>query len=387
MKLATKVVHAGFETKYEYGPGTTAIYQTSTFKLTDAVYSAMRENRARDELIYTRYDNPTLGAVERKLAALEDAEDTLVFSSGMAAISAALETFLKPGSRLVCGEDLYGGTFTLVTERLPKQGVKVDLVPTEDVDAWEQALNVHADVVYCETITNPILKLADVERITRMAHAVGGLMMVDNTFATPINFRPLEMGVDLVIHSGSKYLGGHTDLICGVISGSRDLIEDVWRRRTIGGACLDPHAAYLLERGIKTLAIRVERQNQNAAKIANYLDKHQRVRWVSYPGMPSHQQHKMAERILDGYGGMVAFAVDTDEIGLRFMKQLQVIREATSLGGVESVVSMPMNTSHALWTPQQLRVAGIKPGTLRLSCGIEGVEDLISDLERALNDT
>lgn len=386
LNLGTLAVHAGSHSEENHGPGVTPVYQSSIFKLSEAVYAAMKENRARDELIYTRYDNPSVRAVERKIAALETAEDALAFSSGMGAISAVFETFLKQGDRLVCGRDLYGGTYTLVTERLPEIGVDVELVPTENIDAWEDALSEPASVVYCESITNPVLKLGDLRRIAELAHKQNALSVVDNTFATPINLRSLELGIDLVIHSGSKYLGGHSDLICGVVSGSKDVINRLWRRRTIGGACLDPHAAYLLERGLKTLAIRVEKQNYNAREIAAYLVHHPKVTWVSYPGLDSHPQHELASNMLDGYGGMVAFALQTDNEGLVFMKRLKIIREATSLGGVESVISMPMNTSQALLSDKELLNAGIRPGTLRLSVGIEAIDDLKSDIEQALNE-
>jgi len=384
--LATLAVHAGSELDLMLAPGVTPIYQSSTFKLTEAVYSSMRENRARDELIYTRYDNPSIRSVERKIASLEGAEDALVFSSGMGAISAVLETFLKPGDRLVCGRDLYGGTHTLVTERLPSLGIRIELVPTDDSEAWHRAFAEGARLAYCESITNPVLKLADLRQIADLAHRAGALAVVDNTFATPVNLRPLELGMDLVIHSGSKYLGGHSDLICGAVSGTKAMLDEIWRRRTIGGACLDPHAAFLLERGMKTLAIRVERQNHNAITLARFLESREQVIWVSYPGLTSHPQHQLADKILDGSGGMIAFAVKSDGDGLKLMKQLRLIREATSLGGVESVISMPMNTSQALWSWEQLAEAGIRPGTLRLSCGIEDIDDLIADLEEALDE-
>jgi len=383
-KFSTLAVHAGAESPGQYGPGTTPIYQTTTFQLTDEVYKGMREGKSRDVLIYTRYDNPSVRAVERKIAALEGAEDALVFASGMGAISSALEAFLKAGDRLVCAEDLYGLTRVLVTHRLPALGVEVEIVPTIDKNAWKKALSRPAKVVYCEGISNPLLRLADLEVIANFGHRAGAIVMVDNTFATAFNSRPLEQGFDIVLHSGSKYLAGHSDLICGAAAGRREMMQKLWDRRLMGGACLDPHAAFLMERGIKTMSIRVERQNENAMKAATYLEGHPNVEWLSYPGLPSHPQNALAQRQLSGFGGMVTFATSSDETALKVLRKMQLIREATSLGGIETVASMPMNTSHARMSEAELRTAGIRQGTIRLSLGIEDCEDIIEDLKRAL---
>jgi cystathionine beta-lyase/cystathionine gamma-synthase len=384
-KFSTLAVHAGAEDPGQYGPGTTPIYQTTTFQLTDDVYKGMREGKSRDVLIYTRYDNPTVRAVERKIAALEGAEDALVFSSGMGAISSALEAFLKAGDRLVCAEDLYGLTRVLVTNRLPALGVEVEMVPTIDKNGWKKALSRPAKVVYCEGISNPLLRLADLEVIANFGHRAGAIVIVDNTFATAFNSRPLEQGFDIVLHSGSKYLAGHTDLICGAAAGRKEMMQKLWDRRLMGGACLDPHAAFLMERGIKTMSIRVERQNENGLKVATFLESHPKVEWVSYPGLPSHPQNALAQRQLTGFGGMVTFALSSDENALKALRKLKLIREATSLGGVETVASMPMNTSHARMSEPELRSAGIRQGTIRLSLGIEDCDDIIDDLKSALS--
>ncbi len=383
-KFSTLAVHAGEEAPGQYGPGTTPIYQTTTFQLTDEVYKGMREGKSRDVLIYTRYDNPTVRAVERKIAALERAEDALVFASGMGAISAALEAFLKAGDRLVCAEDLYGLTRVLVTNRLPALGVEVELVPTTDKNAWKKALSRPAKVVYCEGISNPLLRLADLEVIANFGHRCGAIAMVDNTFATAFNSRPLEQGFDIVLHSGSKYLAGHTDLICGAAAGRKEMMHKLWDRRLMGGACLDPHAAFLMERGIKTMAIRVERQNENALRVAGFLESIPEVEWVSYPGLPSHPQNALAQQQLNGFGGVVTFATSSDDAALQALRKLKLVREAASLGGVETVASMPMNTSHARMSEAELRALGIRAGTIRLSLGIEDHEDIIEDLQQAL---
>jgi cystathionine beta-lyase/cystathionine gamma-synthase len=384
-KLATIAVHAGLNDTAEYGPGTTPIYQTSTFRSTDAVYRAFKEGRYRDELIYTRYNNPSIRAVEMKIAALEGSDDALVFASGMGAISCALEAFLKTGDRLVAADDLYGLSRSLISGRFPSLGVEIEFVPTTDNNAWKKSLSRPAKVVYCEGISNPLLRIADLEVIANFAHRAGAVAIIDNTFATPVNSRPLDFGFDLVLHSGTKYLAGHTDLICGSAAGSTELIQKLWERRLIGGACIDPHAAFLLERGLKTLPLRMERQNRNAGEIARFLQTSNKVTWVSYPDLPSHPQFELAKRQLSGSGGMVAFSLSTDEQALKFMRKLKIIREASSLGGVESVISMPMNTSHARLSELELRSAGITPGTLRLSVGIEDVADLIDDITQGLN--
>lgn len=385
LKAATVAVHTQPADK-EPNAGVTPVYQTSTFLPSDEMYSAMIENRPRDELIYTRYDNPTVRAVEKKLAALEGAEDSLVFSSGMGAISTVLKTFLRSGDRLVCGRDLYGQSHTLISEILPEYGIQVDMVPTENNDAWREALSSPANLVYCEAITNPQLKVADLRSIADAAKSAGAICAVDATFATPVNVQPISLGFDLSIHSGSKYLGGHSDLICGAVSGSKSLIDDLWKRRTLGGTNLDPHAAYLMDRGMKTLYVRVERQNQNAHQVAEFLVNHSSVKWVSYPGLESHPQHSIAVDQFSGFGGMVAFALESDDtVSLAFMRRLQVITETTSLGGVDSVISMPFNTSHARMSNEQREEIGIPSGACRLSCGIEHIDDLIHDLEQSLS--
>ncbi len=384
-KFSTLAVHAGAEEAGQYGPGTTPIYQTTTFQLTDEVYKGMREGKSRDVLIYTRYDNPTVRAVERKIAALEGAEDALVFASGMGAISSALEAFLKAGDRLVCAEDLYGLTRVLVTGRLPALGVEVEIVPTTDKNAWKKALSRPAKVVYCEGISNPLLKLADLEVIANFGHRAGAIVMVDNTFATAYNSRPLEQGFDIVLHSGSKYLAGHSDLICGAAAGRKEMMHKLWDRRLMGGACLDPHAAFLMERGIKTMSIRVERQNANALQVASFLEGHPNVEWITYPGLASHPQNALAQRQFSGFGGVVTFATATDESALKLLRKMRLISEATSLGGVETVASMPMNTSHVRMSEAEMRAIGIRPGIIRLSLGIEDCEDVIDDLKQALS--
>lgn len=384
MNLSTLAVHAGALETPQFGPGTTPIYQTTTFALTDEVYAAMREGRSRDILVYSRYDNPTIRAVERKMAALEGAEDALLFSSGMGAISGLFGAYLRPGDRLVISDNLYGYTRTLVEGPVRRYGVEVVFVAGADDRQWEEALRQPARMVYCETISNPLLRLVDLRRVAGLARAAGAISAIDNTFASPVNSRPLGDGFDLVIESATKYLNGHTDVTAGFVSGSHALIKLLWEHRTAFGSNADPHAAYLLERGMKTLVLRVECQNRSAARVTDFLSEHKSVEWVTYPGHTNHPQADLARRQLTGFGGMVAFSVGSDERAINLMRSLKVIKEATSLGGVESVISMPMNTSHARMSIEDLARHGITPGTLRLSVGIEETSDLIADLEQAL---
>lgn len=335
--------------------------------------------------IYTRYANPTTRAVEDKLADLEGGERGLVFSSGMAAISTALHTFLDSGDRLVSVEDIYGGTYNLMVNHMRRLGITIDFAPTTDTDALVRSIADGAKVVYLESPTNPLLKLIDIPTVVQAAHDVGALVMIDNTFATPINQRPLEMGVDLVLHSCSKYLNGHTDLLAGAAVGREGIIEAMMGNRVVHGGILDPMGSYLLGRGMRTLVLRMERHNANGLAIARHLESHPRVGRVHYPGLESHPQHDLARRTLKGFGGMVSFEVKGGRTAAeRTMKRLEIIKMATSLGGVDSLISMPRNSSHAALPPEERAKLGITDNLLRLSVGIEDVDDLIEDLDRAL---
>jgi cystathionine beta-lyase/cystathionine gamma-synthase len=383
---ATLAVHAGAQED----PGTkavgTPIYQSSTFYLTEAVYEAMRKGLVRDEYIYTRYGNPSQKAAAEKIAALEGAESALVFASGMAAISSSLLTFLKSGDHLVCGADLYGGTWSFIQQKLIPLGVEVTYFDTEDASAAEKALRPNTRVVYFETLTNPLLKVADVQVLADIAHKAGALALVDGTFATPINQQPLAWGVDLVIHSGTKYLNGHGDLICGAVAGSRAHTDLIWKNLMLYGGCMDPTAAHYLERGLKTLALRVERQNSNAVELAVWLEKHAKVDYVFYPFLDSNPRAAVARKYLKGGSGMVTFRVKGgDEKARALLQHLRLVKVASSLGGVESLVSLPLNTSHVQFTPEERARMGILPGTVRLSVGIEDVTDLRQELETALS--
>jgi cystathionine gamma-synthase len=336
--------------------------------------------------IYSRNTNPTVRAFEDKLKTLEGADAATSFASGMAAISNTLATFLKPGDRVVSIKDSYGGTNRIFNDFLPPLNIDVCLCDTADHAQIEAEIAKGCQLLYLETPTNPTIKIIDIERLSAAAKLVGALVVVDNTFATPINQNPLQLGADIVLHSASKYLGGHADALGGVICGSRELVKKVYQYREINGAVLSPMDAYSFIRGMKTLKLRVERQNESAMIIANWLQKHPMMEQVNYPGLESHPSHEIAKRQMRGYGGMMSFSVKggLDAIKL-FLPKLQYAHMAANLGCVETVVGPPVTTSHVECSAEERAAAGIPEGLVRYSTGIEDVEDLIADLEQALD--
>ncbi len=335
--------------------------------------------------IYSRNTNPTVAVFEERIAALERAETATAFATGMAAISGTLHTLLGPGDRVVSVKDTYGGTTKLFLEFLPRIGVEVDLIATDDHDAIEAAVAEGCDVLYLETPTNPTLKVLDLERLAAAGHAVGAVVVVDNTFATPINQRPLELGADLVVHSATKFLGGHADALGGIVCGSRELIDRIYHYREINGATIDPFAAYLLLRSVKTLQLRVERQNASAMAIARHLEEHPAVEAVFYPGLESHPHHEIAARQMKGYGGVLSFSIRGGFDSVRaVLPRLELAHMAANLGAVETIVGPPATTSHVEMTADERASMGIPESLVRYSTGIEDVEDLIADLDQAL---
>ena len=335
--------------------------------------------------IYGRNTNPTVAVFEEKVRLLEDAEAATSAATGMAAISNSLYALLAPGKRVVSVKDTYGGTSEIFTSFLPAYEVEVVLVDTDDSTAIEAEVAAGCDVLYLETPTNPTLKVLDLERLGAAGRAAGAIVMVDNTFATPINQSPLALGADLVLHSATKFLGGHADALGGVVAGRRDLVERIYHYREINGATLDPMAAYLLLRGMKTLALRVERQTANATAVAEFLEGHERVVGVNYPGLVSHPQHALAARQMRGFGGMLSFAVDGGlESVKRFLPELRLAHRAANLGSVETTVGPPSTTSHVEVSATGRAALGIPEGLVRYSAGIEHVDDLIADLDGAL---
>ena len=335
--------------------------------------------------IYSRNANPTVRAFEDKVKELEGAQAATSFSSGMAAISNTLATFLKPGERIVSIKDSYGGTNVIFNEFLPPLNIEVSLCETGDYEQIETEIAKGCKVLYLETPTNPTIKITDIERLSIAAKKVGALVVVDNTFATPINQTPLELGADIVLHSASKYLGGHADALGGVICGNKDLVKKVHHYREINGASLAPMDAYSLLRGMKTLKLRVQRQNESAMMIAKYLQSHPAVDQVNYPGLESHPDHDIAKKqMIGGYGGMLSFSVKGGlEAIKKFLPKLEYAHMAANLGCVETVVGPPFTTSHVECSAEERMAAGIPEGLVRYSTGIEDVEDLIADLDQA----
>jgi len=335
--------------------------------------------------IYGRNTNPTVGAFEEKVRDLEGAEAATSFASGMAAISNTFFALLSPGDRLVSINDTYGGTNKLFVEFLPRFQIEVSLCDTADHDGIEAAVGRGCKLLYLETPTNPTIKVVDIRRLAAAAHAQGALVVVDNTLATPINQRPLELGADLVVHSATKFLGGHADALGGVVCGPRDLVNRIYHFREINGACLEPMSAYLLLRGIKTLALRIRQQNETALQIARFLESCPGVAKVFYPGLAAHQNHDIARRQMSGFGGVLSFALRGDfETVKSFLPRLRYAHLAANLGAVETVAGPPATTSHVESTPEERAASGIPEALIRYSVGIEDAEDLIADLRQAL---
>jgi cystathionine gamma-synthase/cystathionine gamma-lyase/cystathionine beta-lyase len=373
--LDTLAIHAGRSHDPE-GAVVTPIYQSSTFD-----YPA-----GDRELVYTRYgNNPTQLALQERLAALEGSEATLVLASGMGALATAILTVCGSGDHLLAAPSLYGGTHRLLDVELPRLGIQVAYADGVEPEAWERAIRPQTKLLFWEAISNPLLRVPDTRALAALARDRGCVSLVDATFATPINLRPIDHGVDLVMHSATKYLGGHSDLIGGVLAGSRDRIREATHRMYSFGAAIDPHAAFLIERGVKTLAIRMRRHNENGRRVAEFLAGHERVARTHYPGLPDHPDHAVASRLLSGAGGVVTFIPDASyEAACRLVQQFRWIRQAPSLGGVESLVSLPALTSHRGLSREDREALGIPDPTIRLALGIEAADDLVDDLDRAL---
>jgi len=377
-KIETKLIHAG-EPKEKYGGAVNMpIFQSSTFEYTG--------QDDYNEVKYIRLNNtPNHIVLHEKLAALENAEAALVTASGMAAISASLLTYLNSGDHFLAHESLYGGTHTLITNEFPKLNIECDFIDASDSRGWEEKLRPETKLIYVETITNPLLNVLDLNAVVDFAKKHRILSMIDNTFATPMNYRPIENGFDLSLHSATKYLNGHTDLVAGAVIGSKDLVTKVIHKLNHLGGSLDPNTCFLMQRGLKTLALRVERQNDNSLKIAKYLQMHPKIRKVNHPGLENSPDFARASALLDGFGGMVSFEVDGGvDIADKFISNLILFCNAPSLGGVESLVTRPVQTSHSGMSKEDREDSGIKDELIRMSVGIEAVEDLIADLDNAL---
>ena len=378
----TESVRGAADLEKRNAPMAQPIYQTSTFQVTD---SEQQLRATHTDMFYTRYGNPTHTAVESTIAELEGADAALLFASGMNAITTSIMALVKSGDHIVAQRDIYGGVTKFLSTWLPKLGVETTFVDTTVYDQHARAIRPNTKLLYLESPTNPTLRVIDLPKLVALARQHQLITLIDSTFATPINQRPAELGINVVLHSGTKYFGGHTDLICGAAAGRRDLIDQIHATRTTLGGTMDPHAAFLLLRGIKTLAVRVERQNESALRIAEFLAQHPKVRSVNYPFLKGHPQRALAMEQMKGGGGVLSFEVDgTGEDAKRLSEALHLFTLAPSLGGVESLVSIPVLTSHAMISAEHRQKMGVTEQLIRLSVGIENVDDLIADLEHAL---
>ena len=382
---ATSSVHAGELRQQEANAITTPIYQTSTFWFRNSKEVTDYQEGKSDREEYGRYGNPTWRAVERKVSALEGGEETILFASGMCAATTTFMALLPEGSHLIVTSDCYRRTRQFIEQFLSRMGVETTVIEPSNLDAFKAAIRPNTKIFFTESPTNPYLRVIDVPAFAEAAHERGVKMIIDSTFATPVNHRALGDGADLVLHSATKYLGGHNDLLAGTLTGPRELIEPVRKALGVLGGIIDSHAAWLLLRGIKTLDIRMARHNSNGLALAQYLERHPKIRKVFYPGLPSHPDHEVAERIMNGAGGVVTFEIDTDlEGAMRFIDATTIPYQAPSLGGVESLIELPVTMS--FWDkPKEERLAlGITDSLVRYACGIENADDIIADVEQAL---
>ncbi|HJL18159.1 MAG TPA: cystathionine gamma-synthase family protein [Sandaracinaceae bacterium LLY-WYZ-13_1] len=382
----THAVWAGEEERLPWGATCMPVVHSVTYSYDDLDQWFEVATGVRQGYIYSRNTNPTVAAFEEKMRALEGADDATSFATGMAAISNTLYTLLSDGDRVVSVKDSYGGTLKVFTEFLPRHGVEVMLCETEDHDAIEAEVRKGCSVLYLETPTNPTMKILDLARLAEVGHEVGATVVVDNTFNTPINQSPLELGADLVLYSATKYLNGHSDAMGGVAIGAPSLVRRVFHFREINGATLHPNTAYLLLRGLKTLELRMQRHNENAMRLARHLVEHPKADVVNYPGLPGHRYHEVAARQMRGFGGMLSFSLKGGfDAVRRFLPKLRFAHRAASLGSVGTLVGAPGTTSHVEVPIAEREAAGIPEGLVRVSVGIENADDLIADFDQALD--
>jgi methionine-gamma-lyase len=386
--FSTKVVHAGQEPDPSTGAVAVPIYETSTFAFRDAEQGARRFTGAEEGYIYTRLGNPTTRALERSLAELEEGEDARVFASGMAAINAAVLSLVNKGDHVVTTDSLYGGTAKLFFDVLPKFGVQFAVVDLSEPRNVEGAIRENTKIIYVETPSNPTMKLANIKAISKIAKEHGIITLVDNTFMSPYFQQPLKLGADVSLHSLTKYLSGHSDVIGGAIITSKAIIALVDSILKNTGATLGPFEAWLTLRGIKTLVVRLDRHNENALKIANFLETHPKVEKVHYPGLQSHPQHELAKKQMTGFGGVLSFELKGGlEAGRKLMNSVRLCTLAVSLGAVETLIEHPASMTHVVVPKEERLKTGITDSLVRLAVGIEDADDIISDLDQALEKT
>jgi len=379
--LDTKLIHAGEPEQRISGAVTLPIFQSSTYE-----YAGQTSYH---DLRYIRLNNtPNHLALHTKLAMLENADAALVAGSGMAAISATLLTVVGGGGHLLAQDCLYGGTHDLLTQEFPSIGIEVDFIDGDDPTSWREMIRPQTKAIYVEALSNPLVQVSDLQAASEFASEHGLLSIIDNTFASPVNFRPSEIGFDLSLHSATKYLNGHTDIVAGAVIGRGELINEITHKLNHLGGVLDPHACFLLQRGLKTLGVRVRHQNESALRIARFLERHPRVTAVNYPGLESHPHHLRACELFDGFGGVLSFELEGEARAAdRFIANVTIPINAPSLGGVETLITRPATTSHSGMTAQDRAHAGIREGLVRLSVGLESSDDLIEDFEIALRAT
>jgi cystathionine gamma-lyase len=384
-KDSTRSVHEAEPFDERTGSLTTPIYETSTFGFKKAEDVPIAVGGFGEKgYTYSRWDNPTVVTLEKKLAAFEHAGAGAAFSSGMAAISTSVFSFLKKGVHVLGIKDLYGGTYALLHDILPDFGFDTSL-ESSDFGALERGVKKSTRIVYIESPTNPTLKIVDIQRAAKLAHSNGAVLMVDNTFASPINQNPMDMGADVVLHSVTKYINGHADLIAGASVASKANAHKIKMMRRDFGGTLDPLPAWLVLRGMKTMAIRVRQQNETAMVLAEFLSGHRKVTMVHYPGLKTHPQHQLAKKQMKGFGGMLSFEIrGTTKDAMKFTESLKVATLAASLGGVETLVSQPYNMTHTQLSAKERALTGIPETLVRVSVGIEDAEDLVEDFKRAL---
>jgi cystathionine beta-lyase/cystathionine gamma-synthase len=386
-KISTKVVHAGERLDPETKSLTTPIYQSSVFGFESADEMVAAFEGKSGAYIYSRIANPTIAAVEKKFAEIENGEDAVLFASGLAASYAVFTSLAKPGDHILAANDIYGGTVTQLKEFVPNLSVEVSFIDmiVEPEKEIQKNIRPNTRFIFFETPTNPTIKIVDIDAVVRAAKQHSLLTVVDNTFASPVNQQPLAMGVDIVYHSATKYLGGHDDLTAGVVIGSAEILKQIRRYRTYIGASIDPQTAWLLGRGIKTLDVRMERQNKNAMELAAFLNAHPKVKRVFYPGLSSSPYHAVAKKQMSGFGGMLSFEIESDRNKMnRFLKELKMIKLIPSLGGVETTILIPAFSSHFFMTPEERKALDISDGLIRVNTGIEDMEDIKEDFERGL---
>lgn len=375
--LSTTAIHGTPHRRTDWSPVAPALLQSSTF---------VNPVGSDEEVLYTRYgNNPNQTALARKYALLEGAEDAVFVASGMGATALAHLAVLRPGDHLVSSQWIYGGTRHLFDEEFGRFGIEITYVDPDEPRQWRRSIRKHTRALFVETPTNPVMRVLDLDAVAQVAREHGLALLVDATFASPINLRPLEYAADVVITSATKYLNGHSDVIAGAVAGTASFIEEVTRLMRLWGQAIDPHAAWLLDRGMRTLAVRMARHNENGLAVARWAESHGRVARVHYPGLASHPDHDIAARQLAGFGGMVGLEIRGGvRAAERFLKRLRVVTHAPSLAGVESLISEPRLTSHKGLSAAERARLGIPDGFVRLSCGLEDAEDIIGDLDQAL---